>query len=95
MLIRFRRPLLTTGEAGSTADELPSLVERHVFPPVIHSNATYSRGILLSDASISHASDGGGLAEVAVDVPGDYIEEEDRSLPILGEEGELSFASAP
>jgi len=92
MLIHFRRPLPTTGEAGSTADELPSLVERHVFPPVVRSNATYSRGILLSDASISHASDGGGLAEVAVDVPGDYIEEEDRSLPILGEEEALNWS---
>ena len=89
MLIRFRCPRPITGEAGSSADELPSLVERHVFPPVVRSNATYSRGILLPDASISHASDGGGL-EVTVDVPIDYIEG-DPSLPVLGEEGELSF----
>ena len=89
MLIRFRRPRPITGEAGSSADELPTLVERHVFPPVVRSNATYSRGILLPDASISHASDGGGL-EVTVDVPIDYIEG-DPSLPVLGEEGELSF----
>ena len=94
MLIRFHRPRSTTGEAGGTADEPPSLVERHVFPPIAHTNATYSRGILLSDASVSQANDDGGLAEVAVDVPSDYMKE-GRALPALGEEGESSFRCRP
>ena len=61
-----------------------SIEEALIFPPTIYTNATYSRGILVPNATNNGAVvDGNDIEEVSIQIPGDYFTSSSHSLPSL------------